>query len=134
MSFNLYVLLSCFWKKNNIFWENLILIAFYFKIKIYFFDKMIFLKILNKHLKIEKSDFVWKYIFFLKKNLNQTARILYRTGVMYISQSQSGKVYGLLGASPMTTIINTFFFGTYYENQNTVKLTLFCFIPSSWLK
>jgi len=48
--------------EKNRFWEKLILIAFHFKVKIDFFDKIIFLKILNKHLKMKKV------IFLRKKN------------------------------------------------------------------
>jgi len=48
---------SDFWK--NGFWEKLILIEFHFRVKIDFFDKMIFLKILNEHLKMTKVIFFY---------------------------------------------------------------------------
>jgi len=72
VNFNLYI---CYLLvEKNRFWEKLILIAFHFRIKIdYFFDKMIFRKILNKHLKIKKVIFFkGKNRYFLKKDLKQT--------------------------------------------------------------
>jgi len=59
--------------EKNRFCEKLILIAFHFMIKIDFFDKMIFLKILNKHLKMKKVIFLRKKKkIFLAKKLKQT--------------------------------------------------------------
>ena len=52
--------------EKNRFWEKLILIAFHFRVKIDFFDKMIFSKNPKQTLKNEKSD------FFKEKNLKQT--------------------------------------------------------------
>ena len=64
MSFNMYMCYLLVFEKNRC-WDKLILVTFHFRIKIKFLDKMIFLKTLNKHLKMKKY-------FFLKKNLKQT--------------------------------------------------------------
>jgi len=61
---------SLFFKKNIL--KKLILIAFEFGVKIYLFDKMIFIKILNKHLKMTKMIFFYKKKIFFQNNPKQT--------------------------------------------------------------
>jgi len=56
-------------EKNGI-WEKLILIAFHFRVKIIFFDKIIFLKILNKHLKMIKVIFLTQKIDFFSLKIS----------------------------------------------------------------
>jgi len=51
--------------------KKVILIAFHFRVKIDFFDKIIFLKILNKHLKMTKvvlNKRTHRFFFFTRKN------------------------------------------------------------------